>query len=222
MKYSALLLALAIGFISAVSASAANLQDRISEAVDILSARQHGGHPIPESILKNAKGVAIVKVSQGGLVFGGIGGQGILVTRKPSLLGSGWSAPSAFNLSGGTFGAQIGFQTKRYVMVINSEKALRLFTTEGSEVKWDGTAAGTAGATQLKETNSQLAKLPIIYYQDVDGVFGGATLGGTTVAVADDANQGYYGPNVWVNDILTGKVKAPASSKALYDVLNGK
>jgi lipid-binding SYLF domain-containing protein len=221
MKYSSLVLALAIGFISTVTASAATLQDRISEAVTILSARQGGGSPIPESILKGAKAVAIVKISQGGLVFGGVGGQGVLVTRKPSLIGSGWSAPSAFNVSGGSFGAQIGFQNKACILVINSDRALRLFTTEGSDVKWDGTAAGTAGSTQAKASDSQLAKLPIIVYQDVNGVFGGATFGGTTLSVSDDANQGYYGSNVYVQDILNGKVKAPASAKPLYSLLNG-
>lgn len=220
MKRLSLFLSLVI-VASSLSAGAATLADRTGEAISILAARQGSTHPIPTSLLKNAKGVAIIKVTQVGLVFGGSGGQGVVVVRKPSLFGSGWSAPSSFDVSGGSFGAQIGAQTKRFVLVINSEEALHLFTGEG-KVKWDATAAGTAGGDTAKESESQLAALPIIVYQDTDGVFGGATFGGTTLSVNDDDNKGAYGPNVYVRDIVGGKVKAPPFADRLYDLLNGK
>ncbi len=221
MKRLSWFLSLVIVASSVAGSQAASVADRTGEAISILAARQGSAHPIPASLLKNAKGVAIVKVTQVGLVFGGSGGQGVVVVRKPGLFGPGWSAPSAFDVSGGSFGAQIGAQTKRFVLVINSEDALKLFIGEG-KVKWDATAAGTAGGDTAKASESDLAELPIIVYQDNDGVFGGATFGGTTLAVNADDNHAAYGPGVFVRDIVEGKVKAPPYADRLYSLLNGK
>ncbi len=221
MKRLSWFLALGLALVVTASSQAASIPDRTDEAVRILAARQGSGHPIPTSLIKNAKGVAIVKVTQAGLVFGGKGGQGIVVFRKPGIFGTGWSAPSAFNVSGGTFGAQIGGETKRLILIINSESALHLFTTEG-KVKWDGTAAGTLGGDSEKASQSQLAEMPIIVYQESYGVFGGATFGGTNFDVSEDDNRAAYGPGVYVRDIREGKVKPPAYAGRLYDLLNGK
>jgi len=200
---------------------AASVAERLSTAISIANDKQGSFEPIPQALINNAKGVAIVKVSKGGLVFGGSGGQGIVVRRIPGFLGFTWSAPSAFNVSGGSFGAQIGFETKSFIILINTDEALKLFASDG-KTKWDATAAGTLGGDTLRQSESQLAKLPIIVYQSSSGVFGGATFGGTSIGADADANKKAYGSMVTVRDILGGKVKGPAGSETLYKVLNGK
>ena len=196
---------------------AASLNDRLSEAITILSNRQNSGHPIPQGLLDGARAVAIVKVTKGGLVFGGTGGQGVILARN----GTGWSAPSAFNLSGGSFGAQIGFETKRLIIVLNSERAFRVFAGEG-KTKWDATATGSAGNDKLRESASDWKKLPIVVFEDNEGVFGGATFGGTSIDVAHDDNERAYGEGVTVHDILGGKVNAPRLAHRLDALLKGQ
>jgi len=195
---------------------AASLPDRLDEAIDIVSQRQGSAYPIPQSLLNNARGVAIVKVTKAGLVFGGTGGQGVVLARTAT----GWSAPSAFNISGGSFGAQVGFETKRFIIVINSEAALRLFAGEG-ETKWDATAAGTAGTDAVHASQSDWANMPLVVFQDSNGVFGGATFGGTSVNVDHEANHRAYGPDVYVRDILGGKFPAGPLGRRLQAVLSG-
>lgn len=215
-------LAFAAAFLSLTSVlPAASVAERLTAAIQIANDKQGSMNPIPQALINNAKAVAIVKVAKAGLVFGGSGGQGIVIKRIPGFFGSSWSAPSAFNMSGGSFGAQIGYETKSFIILINTEDALKLFTSDG-KTKWDATAAGTLGGDTVRQSQSELAKLPILIYQTSSGVFGGATFGGTSIGADLDANRKAYGNLTTVRDILGGKVKAPAGADALYKILNGK
>ena len=60
---------------------------------------------IPKELLDKAEAIAVFPgVIKAAFIFGGRGGQGVISRRQRK----GWSAPAFFNLSGGSFGAQIG------------------------------------------------------------------------------------------------------------------
>ena len=117
--------------------------------------------------------------------------------------------------------AQIGFTESRYIIVLNTDAAVRDFTTKG-KTTLNATASGTAGAetATAKATDTDLSQQELVVYKDTDGVFGGATLGETSVERKDLINQDAYGNNVLEQDILSGQVQPTKSAARLYAIVN--
>jgi lipid-binding SYLF domain-containing protein len=202
---------------------AADMEERIQNATHIVEKRQGSDDPIPAEILQNAKAVAICTIIKGGIGIGGQGGEGIILIRHLGGPVPVWRAPSAFNISGASVGAQLGFTSISYIIVLNSERAIGQFIGSGS-VKWDATATGTAGTDTGVESQStrDLERQEILVYRDSGGLFGGATFGGSSIEVKSEINHEAYGPQGHVRDILEGRVPPPASAQRLYDLLDGK
>jgi lipid-binding SYLF domain-containing protein len=218
MKY--LIPTLALLLVSNLLLRADNMDELVHNATKILDNRQGSADPIPNEILTNAKGIAILTVTKAGIGIGGQGGEGIIMIRHD---GGVWRAPSAFSVSGASLGAQLGFTTIRYIIVLNTQQAIGQFVNEG-KVKWDATATGTAGEDTASESEStrDLEKHAVLVYRDSGGLFGGATLGGSSIEVDNDVNQKAYGPHVYVRDILEGTVPVPPYAQRLYSLLDGK
>jgi lipid-binding SYLF domain-containing protein len=202
--------------------SAADMEQRIHNATQIMEQRQGSANPIPPEVLQNARGVAICTILKGGLGIGGQGGEGIVLVHHMDPSGTrSWRAPSAFNISGASIGAQIGFTSTKYIIVLNTENAVGQFVNEG-KVKWDATAAGTAGDDNVVEGQStrELEAHAVLVYRESGGLFGGATLGGSSIDVSNEVNQDFYGPQIFIRDILEGRVAPPHIADRLYNILN--
>ena len=202
---------------------AADMDQRIHDATKIVEQRQGSDDPIPAEILQNAKGIAICTILKGGIGIGGQGGEGIVLIRHLGGPTPVWRAPSAFNISGASLGAQLGFSSISYIIVLNTERAIGQFVGQG-KVKWDATATGTAGVDTGVESQStrDLEKQDVLVYRDSGGLFGGATFGGSSIEVKTEINQLAYGPHIHVRDILEGTVPPPSNAQRLYDLLDGK
>jgi lipid-binding SYLF domain-containing protein len=202
---------------------ASDMHERIQSATQILGDKQHSDDPIPADLLSHAKGIAIFSITKVGLGIGGQGGEGIVFVRLNDMLWHSWTAPSAFNLAGGSIGAQIGFTEVHYIVVLNTDDAVRHFTGSG-KLDWDATATGTAGSDTGTDraSTSDLEHRDIVVYKDTGGIFGGATLGGTSVERKESINQEAYGDDVRTKNILNGTVKPPKSADHLYNLLDGK
>lgn len=207
--------------LSAAFARAADLQQRIYTATQILEQKQGSLSAIPAEVLAHARGVAIGTITKAGLGIGGQGGEGIVLLHYLGTTPPTWSAPVAYNMSGGSLGAQIGFTTIRYVIVLNTDDAVRLFTSTG-KVSFDATATGTAGNDTGREGESttDLERHAMIIYKETGGLYGGATFGGTSIQVDNDVNQIAYGNHVYVRTIFSGRVQKPESAGRLYELLN--
>jgi lipid-binding SYLF domain-containing protein len=218
-----LLLPVSLLLIGTLLTHAANLEDRVYHATRVMEQRQGSSDPIPAEILQHARGVAICTILKGGIGIGGQGGEGIVMVHHRDSSGTlSWRAPSAFNISGASIGAQFGFATTKYIIILNTETAVGQFLGTG-KIKWDATAAGTAGDDTAVESQStrNLEQHAVLIYRDSGGIFGGATLGGSSIEVKDQINQEYYGPHIFIRDILEGRVQAPRSADRLYELLNG-
>ncbi len=205
---------------SALCASLARAEDslgeRIQTAIEIVQTLNAEGKSVPQSILNDASGVAIVKIARGGFVIGGSHGNGVVLKN----LGDGnWSAPAAFEMGGGSFGAQIGGDVVDYVFVLNNDLALEMFTSL-DQVKFDAGASATAGPDHAAANKKDLPGKSIYVYSTTDGAFAGATVGGSFVEVEPKVNQAAYGESITTAEILSGKVEAPASTEKLYSLLN--
>jgi SH3 domain-containing YSC84-like protein 1 len=220
-----LLLSTSLAFLlaSTLFVRAADMDERIHDAIHIVDKRQGSIDPIPTEILQNAKGVAICTILRGGIGIGGQGGEGIVVIRHIEPNGTVWRAPSAFNISGVSLGAQLGFSSISYIIVLNTDRAIGQFFNQG-KFKWDATATGTAGADTGVQSQStrDLERQDVLVYRESGGLYGGATFGGSTIEVKDEINQEAYGEHIHVRDILEGNVQPPPQAQRLYDLLDGK
>lgn len=86
-------------------------------------------------------GLAVFQVLKAGFVFSGKAGSGLVIARLPD--GS-WSAPSCIATGGVGWGLQIGADITDFVIVLNSEDAVRAFSL-GGNVTIGGNVSATAG-----------------------------------------------------------------------------
>ena len=206
--------------LSPLAAQATSMENRIEAAIQMLEEKQTSSKPIPEKALRAAQGIAFIRVTKAGLIVGGQGGSGIVVQRYPTSRGSAWSAPCAFDLSGGSFGLQIGGETQNLIVLLNTLEAVRMFTGGGSP-EWDGSLSSTIGDTTGLAEHSELGTLPIVLYASNSGFYGGATIGANSLYANRTANGKAYGKQIGTHDILRGYVKPPQSAQPLYALLPG-
>jgi lipid-binding SYLF domain-containing protein len=160
--------------------------------------------------LRNARAVLIIPaLVKGGFIFGGEGGDGVLLARTRR----GWSSPAFYSMASASFGLQIGLEQAQLVMIIMTDRALRAL--ERSKFKFGANAgltvvtlgAGVGGATSGNLSGD------IILWSKSKGAYGGLTINGSVVAPEDDTNADFYGRSVRVQEILHNEVSNPQTRR---------
>lgn len=194
----------------------ANYQDDVDQAVSIIESFQKiPEQAIPTAVLRNARGLAIMTVTKAGFIVSGRGGKGIVIARA----GKGWSGPSAIGTGGMGFGFQAGAQVSEIVIVLNTPAAVEAFTRDG-DVTLGGNLSITAGPIG-RDAEARVGVQSVMFsYSRSQGVFGGLSVEGTVVATRKQDNAAYYGKPVEANDILSGKIPAPAGARKLQQLLS--
>jgi lipid-binding SYLF domain-containing protein len=195
-----MLLAFSAGVVSAQKKS--RLQDATRHAsaaskvfTEIMNVREKA---IPKELLDKAEAIAVFPdVVKAAFIFGGKGGQGVISRRTPK----GWTAPAFFNLSGGSFGAQIGATKTDYVLLIMNEAGLNGLLEDKFEIGGEvGVAAGPVGREAAASTNLTL-DAGILSYSRSKGAFIGAALKGAAISPDNDLNEAVY--DMKAKDVLT-------------------
>jgi SH3 domain-containing YSC84-like protein 1 len=155
---------------------------------------------IPKELLDKAEAIAVFPgVIKAAFIFGGRGGQGVISKRQKN----GWSAPAFFNLTGGSFGAQIGAQKNDYVFLIMNQDGVKGLLEDKFEMGGEaGLVAGPVGREAAASTNATL-DAGILSYSRSKGAFIGAALKGVAISPDNDLNNAVY--NVKAKEMLTGK-----------------
>jgi lipid-binding SYLF domain-containing protein len=155
---------------------------------------------IPKDLLDKAEAVAVFPdVVKAAFIVGGRGGQGVISRRQRK----GWSAPAFFNLSGGSFGAQVGAQKTDYVLLIMNDEGVKGLLKDKFELGGEaGVAAGPVGRELSASTNPRF-DAGILTYSRSKGVFVGAALKGAVISPDNDLNLAIYKNKA--EGILTGK-----------------
>jgi lipid-binding SYLF domain-containing protein/predicted outer membrane protein len=179
-------------------------QDTVSEAVQ--SVQRMKADPRVMALLPQAKGVFILPdYGRAGLVLGGQGGRGVLVTRD----GDGWTDPVFYNLAGASVGAQLGGSAGRLALLLMSDEAVRRFRSDRT-FSLNADAGLTVGHAARRRQASAGKIEDIVVWSDTEGLYAGASVGVTGVKVDLEANRAYYGrPGVTVAQILQGEVQNP-------------
>src|SRR5882724_11392675 len=144
---------------------------------------------IPKELLDKAEAIAVFPgVIKAAFIFGGKGGQGVISRRTPK----GWTAPAFFNLSGGSFGAQIGATKTDYVLLIMNQDGLNGLLKDKFEIGGEvGVAAGPVGREAAASTNPRM-DAGILSYSRSKGAFIGAALKGAVISPDNDLNEAVY------------------------------
>jgi lipid-binding SYLF domain-containing protein len=165
---------------------------------------------IPEDLIRHAHAIAVVpNIVKGAFGVGGTFGKGIVARRMAD--GS-WGTPAFIDLSGGSFGFQIGVSVTDLVLVFTKEDGLKGLFKDKLELGGEaGATAGPIGREAEVGTNLTFDS-PIYSYSRSKGLFAGIALKGAVMTIDDSSNHKVYGEGVTGRNILLeGKVPpAPA------------
>ena len=200
--------------LSLVAASATDQDTVDRSALTIREFRHMPEKGIPSRILSRARGLAVISVVKAGFIFSGKAGEGVVVART----GHGWSGPSFISTGGAGFGPQIGAEVTDFVILLNSERAVRAFA-KGGNVTLGADASVAAGPVGRAAEADVTPRAAIYTYSKSKGLFIGASLEGAVIATRSGANAHYYGRPVTAYDILHGRVAPPAGVASLRAAL---
>jgi lipid-binding SYLF domain-containing protein len=207
MLFVALLGLTSLGFAgSAREDSVERLHNAGKVLNEIMGAPDKG---IPEEVLDHAKCIAVVPhMIKGGLVFGAEHGRGVATCRTAT----GWSAPSFFSITGGSWGLQIGVEGVDLVMIIQSDKGMQHLINSNFQLGADASAAaGPVGRHASADTDWKM-DVEMLTYSRAKGAFAGLTLEGAKISRDDDSMHAIYGGHVSTRAALTGRVTIPAAA----------
>jgi len=195
----------------------AGLQDDVDQAAAIVERfRDLPEKSIPDAVLHQARGLAILTVVKAGFGFSAQGGKGLVIARTDS----GWSGPSAIGTGGAGFGLQIGIEVSELVIVLNTPDAVRAFA-HGGNVSIGADLSGAAGPIG-RDLGAHVLPVAAVYtYSRSQGLFVGLSLQGALLAARDDANREYYGKPVTPGEILSGRIAPPDGAGKLLRALQG-
>jgi lipid-binding SYLF domain-containing protein len=195
--------------------------DRLDASADVLADMMHAADKgIPQDLMNKAQCVVIVpNMKKAGFIFGAKYGRGFAACRRRG--GSGWTAPAAMRIEGGSFGLQIGGSESDVVVLVNADSGMKHLLEDKFTLGADATAAaGPVGRDASAETDAQL-HAEMLSYSRSRGAFAGLTLEGATLRPDKDANKELYGREIANREILTGSaVKAPPAAAKLERTLN--
>jgi lipid-binding SYLF domain-containing protein len=198
-----------------LAASALTTQEkaaqRLQNAADVLhqimDAPDKG---IPQEVISSAKCIAVVpSMLNGGFIFGAKHGKGVTTCRTDK----GWSAPTFFSITGGTWGLQIGVEGIDLVMVVMNNKGMQAMLS--SKFQLGASAAAAAGPVGRHASAGTDWKLEteILTYSRARGVFAGLVLTGAWISQDRDSVVSIYGKNETVKALLTGEVATPKEAE---------
>jgi len=149
---------------------------------------------------------------RGAFVFGGAGGSGLLLVRDEKT--GNWGDPVFYTIGSASFGLQIGGDVSEIVLLVRTTKALEEFYRSDFKL---GANAGMAIGPVGEGASVHGLAADMIAYARKQGVFAGIAINGAFVAVADEANEAYYGKPARPTDIA---IKQSAYNPQSLDLRN--
>ena len=165
---------------------------------------------IPTWLMERAYAVAVIpSVIKVGLGIGGRRGKGVLAVRKDN---GGWSNPISINLTGGSFGFQVGVQSADVVLVFTSKQSIEGIVGGKVTLGADASvAAGPVGRQSSAATDIGLTA-QVYSYSRASGLFAGVALDGSAITIDSTSNESFYKkPGILASQIIRADApNAPA------------
>lgn len=176
--------------ISAVSAQY-HEEGTVRNAARVLSETMSTpGRNIPQAMLADAHGVAIIpNVIKGSFVVGARHGRGVLMVRESNGV---WHAPVFITLTGGNVGWQLGVQSSDIILVFKTPRSVQGILSGKLTLGADAAAAaGPVGRQAAAATDGRL-QAEIYTYSRSRGLFAGVSIDGSVVRIDQFATSTYY------------------------------
>ena len=127
-------------------------------------------------------------------------GQGLLSCRTSH----GWSAPVFIQITGASFGLQVGGESTDLVLVAVNHDGFQHLLKD--KVKLGGDVAVAVGplGRESQASTTELANAAFLSYSRSKGVFGGIDLTGDVVNQNQEDTRTYYGKDLPYESILPG------------------
>lgn len=170
------------------------------------------------SALQRARAVYIVpELIKGGFIFGGEGGTGVLLARRPE---GDWSAPAFIVLGGASIGLQLGGQVSQVAFTIMTDDGLAAILNNKVKLGADlSVAVGVKGAGAEAATTTA-GGADLYQFAVSKGLFGGGTVEGAWLEPRDAWNAAIYGGQYKTpRDIVTDRSLNPPEAAALRALL---
>lgn len=176
---------------------------------------------IPDAILREAKGLAMISVVKVGVMVTYNIGTGLVVARRED--GS-WSPPSAISSFGVGWGAQGGGELTDFVIVLRTNEAVKTFSGNAHVSIGAGLSAavGIVGRAVEADVRAGDGGYAACYtYSCSKGAFVGCSLEGSMVTTRKRENSRFYGSqSITALDILLGTMPRPPAAAILYHALS--
>nr|MBS0020841.1 lipid-binding SYLF domain-containing protein [Gammaproteobacteria bacterium] len=222
IRDGALALGQAIAILFLLMANPAAAVDDAADAQKVVDAAKHTFNNFeadPEMTwfrehLNEAQGVLIApEVLKAGFIFGGSGGNGVLLARDKDT--GEWSDPAFYSIGSVTFGLQIGAQASELVMMVMTQKGLDSLLTTSAKLGADvAVAAGPVGA------GAAAATADVFSFSRTKGIYGGLNVEGSVVKVQDGLNEAYYGKPVSPIDIMITRTVGNPQAASLVEAIS--
>lgn len=145
---------------------------------------------IPQAMLENASGVAIIpQVIKGSFIVGARRGHGLLFVREADGI---WHAPVFITLTGGNIGWQVGVQSSDIVLVFKTRKSIEGILSGKLTLGADAAAAAGPVGRQAAVATDERLQAEIYSYSRSRGLFAGVAIDGSVVQIDPLATGAYY------------------------------
>nr|ACG25385.1 zinc ion binding protein [Zea mays] len=175
---------------------------------------------IPDSILRQAKGLAIITEVKVGVMLTYKIGTGLVVARRGD--GS-WSPPSAISTCGLGYGVQAGGELADYIIVLRNKDAIKTFSGNAHMSIGAGVSASAGHFGRVAEADFRAGDggyAACYTYSCSKGAFVGCALNGSVVSTRDSVNARFYGGPIKASEILLGSLPKPPVAATLYKALS--
>jgi len=206
--------------ISTTAVWADTAQERLTESASVFSeVMQTPDKGIPQDLLSKAACVIVLpNVKKAAFVVGGEFGKGFAECRNSS--GTGWGAPAAVRLEGGSVGFQIGGSSTDLILLVMNRHGMDQLMRDKFTLGADASlAAGPVGRTAAAQTDARL-DAEILAWSRSKGLFAGVSLKGAVLRPDEKENTELYGRAVTNKELLAGGMTVPTNAQALGTVLS--
>ncbi len=176
---------------------AAALVDRARFMIEAWE-REPGLEPFPD-LARNAKGVLVIpQYVRAAFIFGGQGGNGVILARDAS---GRWQGPAFVVLGGASLGFQAGVDAAEVVMLIMTDRGVTNLLNPAAKLGVDMSVTGGPVGVGLKGETAGISA-DLVTFSRAKGLYGGVSVEGGTVWTRDGFNRAYYGKSVTPSDVL--------------------
>jgi lipid-binding SYLF domain-containing protein len=156
---------------------------------------------VPDGIIKRATCVAVFPSTvQVAILVGAKHGKGFATCRTSN----GWSGPAPLDISGGSWGAQLGGQEVDLVIVVMDDKGMHQLESGKFNLGTEASVtAGPVGNSDMK-MNAE-----VLSYSRARGAFAGINIQGSSITEDEGDTRILYGSSMSLADIFGGKAQPP-------------